>query len=66
MAKELFKASSPHDINRKYETGQKPAAVSVSSMLINNGSKWRFTTVENKERDSKSALVRKKQRKVLI
>jgi len=43
-----------------------PAAVSISNMLINNGSKWRFTTVKNKERDHKSALVRKKQRKILI
>ena len=29
----------------------KLAAVSISNMIINNGSKWRFTTVENKERD---------------
>ena len=32
-------------------------------MIINNGSKWRFTTVENKEGDCKSALVRKKTKK---
>lgn len=61
-AKDLFKCCSSYEINLKSERGQKPTAVGILNMLINNGSKWRFITVENRERDSKSALVRKRAR----
>lgn len=34
----------------------------ILNMLINNDSKWEFIAVQKKERDSKSALVRKRAR----
>lgn len=58
-----FKANSIYEINLKSERDQKPAAVDILNLLINNGSKWRFITVEKRGRDSKSGLVRKRARK---
>lgn len=48
--KELFKANSLHEIDLKSKRGQKSVAVGILNMLINNGSKWRFITVEDRER----------------
>lgn len=61
--KGIIPSHFPCEINRKSSRGPKPAAVDILNVLINNGSKWGFITVEeNKERDSKSALERKRAR----
>lgn len=57
-----FKANFLYKINPVSERGQKPAAVGILNMLINNASKWRFITAEKGGRDSKSELVRERAR----